>query len=181
MINQFEPCCRVVYLLYFLIKYCTGVPDMPAFAKRPRYRRPADAPRIEPNLWVPVVARHVEAQFSWGWPFGFVKWCHASRSAVKLVWTLYAYDKTKPDVEAPIGLTPKMLEKWAIQFMKTFYGKYTDVTGEQRKANGYMTKPKYAPEVAKCLAATRLLQNAEHASRRKAGTQERMGRIPEPP
>ena len=33
----------------FLFKYCTGMPDMPAFAEKERFRRSEDAPRIEPT------------------------------------------------------------------------------------------------------------------------------------
>ena len=71
MLDQFEPWYFGVAFA-FLFKYCTCMPDMPAFMKKPRYRRFEDAPRIETNLWVKVMARRVEAQINRDWHFGFV-------------------------------------------------------------------------------------------------------------
>ena len=58
MIDQFQPWYFGIAFA-FLFKYCTGMPDMPAFAKRSRYRRKADAPRIEINAWVQAMSRRV--------------------------------------------------------------------------------------------------------------------------
>ena len=66
MIDQFEPWYSGVAFA-FLFKYCTGIPDMPAFVQKPRYRRFDDAPRIETNLWVRVMARRIEAQINRDW------------------------------------------------------------------------------------------------------------------
>ena len=71
MIDQFQPWYFGVAFA-FLFKFCTGMPDMPAFAKRVRYRRTVDAPRIEPSLWIKVLSRRVEASLSRDWTFGFV-------------------------------------------------------------------------------------------------------------
>ena len=168
MIDQFEPWYFGVAFA-FLFKYCTGMPDMPAFAKAPRYRRPPDAPRIEPSLWVRVMARRVEAQFSRDWSFGFVTWNYLFRSAVNLSRTIYAYDRVAGNEAEPNGLTPALLEKGAIEIMKALHGKYRDVNGREQKVNGDMTKVRWVPLSR---AAQRLLQNIEHTSRRIAGTQE---------
>ena len=55
MIDQFEPWYFGVAFA-FCFKYCTGMPDMPAWAQKPRYRRSEDAPRIEAPLWIKVIA-----------------------------------------------------------------------------------------------------------------------------
>eukprot|EP00959_Pyramimonas_sp_CCMP1952_P179750 3758538-Pyramimonas_sp.AAC.1 len=44
MMDQFEPWYFGVAFA-FVLKYCTGMPDMPAFLKRPRYRCSEEAPR----------------------------------------------------------------------------------------------------------------------------------------
>ena len=59
--DQFEPLYFGV-AFEFIFKYCTGMPDMPALAEKTRYRREAGAPRMEPGLWVRVMARRVEGQ-----------------------------------------------------------------------------------------------------------------------
>ena len=66
MIDQFNPWYFGVAFA-FLFKYCTGMPDMPAFAEKTRHRRADDAPRIEIAAWVRAMARRVEAQLSRDW------------------------------------------------------------------------------------------------------------------
>ena len=46
MIDQFEPWYFGV-AFPFIFKYCIGMPVMPEWVKAPRYRREADAPRVE--------------------------------------------------------------------------------------------------------------------------------------
>ena len=43
--------------------------------------------------------------------------------------------------------------------MRGLYGFYQDMNGKDQKVNGDMTKVRWVPEVAKCPAAKRLLQN----------------------
>ena len=83
MIDQFQPWYFGVAFA-FLFKYCTGMPDIPEYFEKERYRRDEDAPRIEGPLWVQVMARRVEAQLSRGWHFGFVTWNYLFRSCVNL-------------------------------------------------------------------------------------------------
>ena len=45
MIEQFEPWYFGIAVA-FCCKYCTGMPDMPLFSQKPRYRRKEGAPRI---------------------------------------------------------------------------------------------------------------------------------------
>ena len=169
MIDQFEPWYFGVAFA-FVFKYCTGMPDMPAFAKLPHYRRPPDAPRIEPALWVRVMARRVEAQLSRDWSFGFATFNYLFRSAVNLSRTIYAYERVEATDNEPRGLTPELLEKGAIEIMRALQGSYKDTNGRMQKVNGDMTKVRFVVNLSR--AAQRLLQNIEHTSRRMAGTQE---------
>ena len=71
MIDQFVPWYFSV-AFSFIFTYQAGMPDMPAFAKHPRYRRSDTAPRIEAEDWVRVMSRRVEASVGRDWTFGFV-------------------------------------------------------------------------------------------------------------
>ena len=73
MIDQFQP-WHFGVAFSFIFSYCTGMPDMPAFMKRPRYRRKDDAPRIEAAAWVKAMSRRIEASVSRDWSFGVVTW-----------------------------------------------------------------------------------------------------------
>ena len=83
MLDQFEPWYFGVAFA-FLFKYCTGMPDMPQWSERPRYRRAPDAPRIEVPLWVRVLARRVEGQLGRDWTFGYASWNYLFRMSVNL-------------------------------------------------------------------------------------------------
>ena len=50
MVDQFTPWYFGVAFA-FLFKFCTGMPDGPAFLEKERYRRSEDAPRIEISEW----------------------------------------------------------------------------------------------------------------------------------
>ena len=170
MIDQFEPWYFGV-AFPFLFKYCTGMPDPPGFTKQPRYRREGDAPRVEAPMWVQVMARRIEAQLNRDWHFGFVSWNYLFRSTVNLSRTFYSYDAKHVNEEGNRsgGLTAKDLENGAIELCKALTGTY-DQFGTKRKVNGDMTKLRFVPGLS--AAASKLLQNIEHCSRRIAGTQE---------
>ena len=102
MIDQFEPWYFGV-AFPFIFKYCTGMPDMPAWTKAPRYRREKNAPRIEADAWVRVMSRRVEAQVNRDWTFGFVSWNYIFRSSINLFRTFFAYQH-KGDSEQYSGL-----------------------------------------------------------------------------
>ena len=90
MIDQFEPWYFGV-AFPFIFKYCTGMPDMPAWTKAPRYRRVQDASRVEAESWVRLMSRRVEAQLSRDWDFGFVSWNYIFRSTINQSRTFFAY------------------------------------------------------------------------------------------
>ena len=97
MIDQFEPWYFGV-AFPFIFKYCTGMSDMPEWAKAPRYPRGENAPRVEADAWVKLMSRRVEAQLSRDWTFGFVSWNYIFRSTINLSRTLFAY-QNKADVQ----------------------------------------------------------------------------------
>ena len=167
MIDQFKPWYFGV-AFPFIFKYCTGMPDMPAFAEKERYRRQQDAPRMEPPLWVRVMARRVEAQVSRDWHFGFVSGNYLFRSAVNLSRSVYAYSTVENGQSK--GFTAEELQDGAISICKALHGKYLDVDGKTKDVRGDMTKVRYVSGLSK--AAQRLLQNIEHTSRKIPGTQE---------
>jgi len=167
MVDQFEPWYFGVAFA-FLFKFCTGMPDMPKFTEKERYRRAEDAPRVEPPLWVRVMARRVEAQVSRDWHFGFVTWNYIFRSAVNLSRTLYSYETTK--TESGLKMTALDLQNGAIEICRALFLKYTDLGGKEQSVKGDMTKVRYVAGLSS--AAMRLLQNIEHTSRKLPGTQE---------
>jgi len=167
LIDQFEPWYFGVAFA-FLFKYCTGMPDPPAFMKKARHRRSKDAPRVELEQWMQIMARRVEGQLSRDWNFGYVSWNLWFRTAVNLSRTVYAYEtRSKEETQR---LTPKQLETGAIEICRALRGKYTDPAGKNRPVNGDMTKVRYVPGLS--LGAKKLLQNLEHTSRKLPGTQE---------
>ena len=60
MIDQFQPWYFGIAFA-FLFKYCTGMPDMYAFAEKTRFRRTDNAPRVEPPLWVQIMYRRTQS------------------------------------------------------------------------------------------------------------------------
>ena len=89
LVDQFQPWYFGVAFA-FIFKYCTGLPDMPAFAEKTRYRRSNDAPRIEIAHWVRVMARRIESQLSRDWHFGFATWNYMFRTSINLSRTIYS-------------------------------------------------------------------------------------------
>ena len=107
---------------------------MPAFTRRPRYRRTKDAPRIEIDLWVSAMSRRIEGSVSRDWNFGFLTWKYLFRSQVDLSRPLYVHK-----------FTPESLERGAIQVADALWGDYVDMSKKSQKVNGDMTKVRYVP------------------------------------
>ena len=87
MVDQFEPWYFGVAFA-FIFKYCTGMPDMPAFSRKIPYRRKGGDPRVEASLWIRVMARRVEGHLHRDGRFGFVSWNYLFRTAANLSRTL---------------------------------------------------------------------------------------------
>ena len=168
MIDQLEP-LHFSVAFSFIFTYQAGMPDMPAFAKHPRYRRDDSAPRIDTEDWVRVMSRRVEASVSRNWTFGFVTWNYLFRSSVNLTRSMYAYER-KHGQDLSKSCTPASLEKRAIEVAKGLWSHYRDVSGHKKPVNGDMTKVRYVDGLSE--SAHLLLKNIEHASRKLPGTQE---------
>ena len=168
MIDQFDPLYFSV-AFSFIFTYQAGLPDMPAFAKRPRHRRDNSAPRIDTDDWVRIMSRRSEASVSRDWTFGFVSWNYLFRSSVNLTRSIYAYER-KDGQDVSKSCTPASLEKGAIEIAKGLWSTYTDVSGRKQSVGGDMTKVRYVDGLSE--SAHILLKNIEHASRKLPGTQE---------
>ena len=168
MLDQFKPWYFGVAFA-FVFKYCTGMPDMPAFMKQPRYRRDEDAPYVEAPLWVRIMSRRVEAQVARDWSFGFVSWNYVFRSAVNLSRTWYAYTTVSPTGAREL-MTAEEIGKGAVEVTKALWGKYKDVDDRQKSVAGDMTKLRYVPGLS--APAKRLIANMESTAKRLPGTQE---------
>ena len=132
MQDQFKPWYFGIAFA-FLFKYCTGMPDMPKWREddeHPRFRRPADAPRIEVPLWTRVIARRVEAQLSRDWCFGYASWNFFFRTTINLRRTLYSYEGRRGDPES--SMTAEELEEGAVQLCKALSGQYVDTSGNRQ-------------------------------------------------
>ena len=84
-------------LIGFLLAHMMLVIDFAQLLVLPRCSnhsadQAVDAPRIEPPMWVQVMARRVEAQIQRDWHFGFVSWNYLFKSAINLSRTLYSYE-----------------------------------------------------------------------------------------
>ena len=92
IIDKFEPFYfDVAFSLIFT--YCAGMPDLPSFGKRPRYRGKSGAPRVEVPLWVRILSRRVESSVSHDWNLGFVTWSDLFRSEANSSRTIYAHER----------------------------------------------------------------------------------------
>jgi len=144
MIDQFTPWYFGVAFA-FVFKFCTGMPDGPAFMEQERYRRGRDAPRIEIGLWARTMARRVEAQLCRDWHFGFVTWNYLFRTSINLSRTVMSYE-TKGDQDGP-DVTAKILEEGAICLFRALGSTYKDMNGRTQSVKGDMTKLRYVPSL----------------------------------
>ena len=168
MIDQFEPWYFGIAFA-FCFKYCTGMPDMPAFAKRPRHRRKPDAPRIELALWVRIMARRVESQLRRDWLLQFSTGNLLFRTAINLTNTIYSYESAARS-DGSKGFTAAELEEGAINICKALQSTYTDPCGRTQAVKGDFTKVHrvaWLTEAAQCM-----LKNVKALTRKISGTDE---------
>ena len=85
---------------------------MPHWSEQPRYRRAADAPRIEVPLWVRVLARRVEGQLGRDWSFGYASWNYIFRPRINLSRTVHSYEGRCKDRGS--SMTAQELEDGAV-------------------------------------------------------------------
>ena len=171
LLDQFEP-WYFAFAFAFLFPYGTGMPDPPAWSTKPRYRRPANAPRVNLNAWMRCMARRCEAQVNRDWTFGFTTWNLFFRSSINLARNMAPYDT--PVFDEAQGkfctLTSLDVEAGALQLVKALEGVYSDTRGNTRPVNGDVSKLPYVKNLRP--AARKLLQNIRHTARALPGTQE---------
>ena len=126
-----------------------------------RFRRAADAPRIETGDWVRTMSRRIEASVARDYSFGFVSWNYMFRSSLNLSQSLYAYER-KTHKATGAKFTPRDLETGAVAIAEALWGKYKDVNGKLQAVNGDITKVSYVPGLSE--AAHVLLKNIAHTS-----------------
>ena len=142
MQNQFKPWYFGIAFA-FLFKYCTGMPDMPAWSKQPRHKRKADAPRVDLPLWVKLMTRRVEQHLKRDWMFGFTMGSVLFRSLLNQCKTIYSYEKIKRE-DGGMGLTAAELEAGAISLCSALDGKYKDLDGNVKQVKGDFAKITFA-------------------------------------
>ena len=91
LLDQFQPKYFGIAFPY-VFKYCTGVPDPPAWSAKARFRRHPDAPRVELADWVKTMARRCEAHVARDRVFGFFAWNLHFRSALNLSRNVALFD-----------------------------------------------------------------------------------------
>ena len=168
MQNQFVPWYFGVAFA-FIFKYCTGMPDMPEWSKKPRHKRSGDAPRVDFPLWTRLMTRRVEQQVQRDWLLGFTMSSVLFHSQLNQCRTVYSYEKHKRE-DGSTGFTSQELESAAIQIVRALEGTYEDAHGRKQKVNGDFTKLRHVKTLDE--AARRLLQNLEHTGRQLRGTME---------
>ena len=125
LLDQFRP-QYFGFAFPYVFKFCTGMPDPPAWSAVERYRRDESAPRVELQEWVQIMARRCEAQVCRDWVFGFASWNLYFRSALNLSrnLTLFSVPVLDEDARAWKKLKPKDIEAGAIQLLKALQGNY---------------------------------------------------------
>ena len=115
-----NPIIGAVHLL-FICTYNCGHPDMPAFALKKRFRRAADAPRIETGEWARTMSRRIEASVARDYSFGCVSWKYMSRSSLNLSQSLYAYERNNGKATGA-QFTARDFENGAVAIAQALWG-----------------------------------------------------------
>eukprot|EP00435_Cladocopium_sp_Y103_P055193 s336_g18.t1 len=176
LLDQFQP-LYFALAFPFVFPYGIGLPDVPKWSKRERFRRDAEDPYVELNTWVKVMARRIEAQVSRDWVFGFTSWNLLFRSALNLSRTTDAYSRSFYDEETQEWVQPtgKHVELAAQQLLLALKGSYIDVTGQPRPVKGDVSKLRYVQGLKPM--ARKLLTNMRHTAQGLPGTQEARKRM----
>ena len=176
LLDQFRP-QYFGFAFPYVFKFCTGMPDPPAWSAVERYRRDESAPRVELQDWVQIMARRCEAQLCRDWVFGFASWNLYFRSALNLSrnLTLFSVPVLDEDARAWKKLQPKDIEAGAIQLLKALQGNYISQGGKPKPVKGDVSKLPYVRGLTP--AARKLVQNMRHTAQSMPGTQEARKRM----
>ena len=171
LLDQFRP-QYFGFACPYVFKFCTGMPDPPAWSAVDRYRRDSAAPRVELQEWVKIMARRCEAQVCRDWVFGFAAWNLYFRSALNLSrnLTLFSVPVLDEDAGTWTKLQPKDIEAGALQLLKALQGNYITQGGKPKAVNGDISKLPYVRGLTP--AARKLVQNMRHTAQSMPGTQE---------
>eukprot|EP00438_Fugacium_kawagutii_P001459 Skav211876 [mRNA] locus=scaffold1431:374175:389938:+ [translate_table: standard] len=137
LLDQFRPQYFGVAFPY-VFKFCTGMPDPPAWSSVARYRRDEAAPRVELQEWVQIMARRCEAQVCRDWVYGFAAWNLYFRSALNLSRNVTLFSAPVLDEGARVWkkLVPKDIEAGAIQLVRALQGQGMVLCPCQAEAHG---------------------------------------------
>ena len=124
MANQYEPWYFGVAFA-FCFKFCTGMPDAPAFMQAKRHRRTEDAPRVEFPAWVKLMSRRVEQQLKRDWLLGFSMGSFLFMYTLNACRTVYSFERYQRE-DGARGFNARELEEGAISIVDALAGKYRD-------------------------------------------------------
>ena len=171
LLDQFQPKYFGIAFPY-VFKYCTGMPDPPAWSAKARFRRHPDAPRVELADWVKIMARRCEAHVARDWVFGFSAWNLHFRSALNLSRNVALFDVPVYDDSTDTWrrLKGEDIEAGAQELLKALRGQYIDRRGRPKAVNMDISKLQYVRGLRP--AARKLVKNMRHTAQELPGTQE---------
>ena len=167
MMDQFMPWYFGVAFA-FCFKYCTGMPDMPDFAKVPRHRRKQGAPTVDLPLWTRIITRRCEIALSKAWDLGFCMSSLLFQSTLNMSRTVFAFEDDKRD-DGGYGFEAKELETAACEICHALSGTYIDTAGRKQQVKGDLTKVRL---VKLSHPARRILDRVFSVARKIPGTNE---------
>ena len=176
LLDQFRP-EYFGFAFPYVFKFCTGMPDPPAWSEMQRHRRDADAPRVELREWVQIMARRCESQIARDRVFGFAAWNLYFRSALNLSRNVAVF--SGPVFDEGEGtwrrLKPEDIEAGATQLLQALKGNYITKSGKPKPVNMDVSKLAYVRGLKP--AARKLVQNMRHTAQDMPGTQEARKRM----
>ena len=176
LLDQFRP-EYFGFAFPYVFKFCTGMPDPPVWSQTDRYRRDKDAPRVELQEWVQIMARRCEAQIGRDWVFGFAAWNLYFRSGLNLARNIALFSGPVLDEDKGTWrtLAAKDVEQGAVQLLKALQGTYVTQGGKPKAVNGDISKLPYVRGLTP--AARKLVQNMRNTAQSMPGTQEARKRM----
>ena len=176
LLDQFRP-EYFGFAFPYVFKFCTGMPDPPVWSQTERYRRDKEAPRVELQEWVQIMARRCEAQIGRDWLFVFATWNLYFRSGLNLARNIALFSGPVLDEDKGTWrtLAAKDVEEGAVQLLKALQGTYVTQGGKPKAVNGDISKLPYVRGLTP--AARKLVQNMRNTAQSMPGTQEARKRM----
>ena len=176
LLDQFRP-EYFGFAFPYVFKFCTGMPDPPVWSQTERHRRDKEAPRVELQEWVQIMARRCEAQIGRDWVFGFAAWNLYFRSCLNLTRNIALFSGPVLDEDKGTWrtLAAKDVEQGAMQLLKALQETYVTQGGKPKAVNGDISKLPYVRGLTP--AARKLVQNMRNTAQSMPGTQEARKRM----